>query len=281
MIATSFPSSGFRSLYRNPIEKVAGFLDTKHPDRYKIYNLCSERTYETDHFHGRVERVMIDDHNVPSVKQMVEFAENVRDWLGEDPDNVIVVHCKGGKGRTGTMICVWLIESGVFSSAANSLDYFGNRRTDTNVSKKFQGVETPSQSRYVGYYEWVKNNSRELPEETPVKITEILIKGMMYMGAGDGSDFWLMIDQGRGNTVFTAHFGNQVSSQFSVIIIQTCQFSILCIPSIIFDNITRLQPRTSLSSQYIYNFALLRLTARPATTPALTFSQSKLSTVPS
>ena len=43
-------------------------------------------------------------------------------------------------GRTGTMICVWLVEAGVFSSATESLDYFGNRRTDTNVSKKFQGV---------------------------------------------------------------------------------------------------------------------------------------------
>ena len=211
VIATSFPSSGLWSLYRNPIEKVAAFLDTKHKDRYKIYNLCSEKTYQTEFFHNRVERVMIDDHNVPSVKQMVEFAENVRDWLGENPDNVIVVHCKGGKGRTGTMICVWLIESGVFSSAANSLDYFGNRRTDTNVSKKFQGVETPSQSRYVGYYEWVKNNDRQLPVEVPVKISEISIRGMMYMGAGDGSDFWVVIDQGRGNTVFTAHFGNQVS----------------------------------------------------------------------
>ena len=34
VIATSFPSSGVWSLYRNPIEKVAAFLDTKHRDRY-------------------------------------------------------------------------------------------------------------------------------------------------------------------------------------------------------------------------------------------------------
>ena len=34
VIATSFPSSGLWSLYRNPIEKVAAFLDTKHRDRY-------------------------------------------------------------------------------------------------------------------------------------------------------------------------------------------------------------------------------------------------------
>ena len=119
----------------------------------------------------------------------------------------------GGKGRTGTMICVWLIESGVFCSAANSLDYFGNRRTDTNVSKKFQGVETPSQSRYVGYYEWVKNNDRQLPAEVPVRITQIKITGVMYMGAGDGSDFWVQVDQGRGNMVFNAHFGQQVNTR--------------------------------------------------------------------
>ena len=147
VIATSFPSQGWWAAYRNPIGRVAAFLDAKHPDKYRVYNLCSERTYDPSHFHGRVERVLIDDHNVPSLDQMREFAGSAKRWLQADPDNVIVVHCKGGKGRTGTMICVWLVEAGVFSTAEGSLEYFGQRRTDTNVGKKFQGVETPSQSR--------------------------------------------------------------------------------------------------------------------------------------
>jgi len=211
VIATSFPSTGLWSLYRNPIEKVSAFLDAKHKDRYMMFNLCSEKTYDTSFFHGRVERVLIDDHNVPSLQQMLEFANKVREWLGQHPDNVIVVHCKGGKGRTGTMICVWLIESGVFTSAALSLDYFGNRRTDTNVSSKFQGVETPSQSRYVAYYEKMKSNGRVLPEAVPLMLTQIQITGLMYCGRGDGSDFSVEVDQGRGNTIFSADFGNMLN----------------------------------------------------------------------
>ncbi len=38
---------------------VAKFLDEKHPNKYKVYNLCSERSYETSHFHDRVERFLI------------------------------------------------------------------------------------------------------------------------------------------------------------------------------------------------------------------------------
>uniref|UniRef100_G1R338 C2 tensin-type domain-containing protein n=1 Tax=Nomascus leucogenys TaxID=61853 RepID=G1R338_NOMLE len=38
-----------------------------------------------------------------------------------------------------------------------SLYYFGERRTDKTHSSKFQGVETPSQNRYVGYFAQVKH----------------------------------------------------------------------------------------------------------------------------
>ncbi|XP_052642170.1 phosphatidylinositol 3,4,5-trisphosphate 3-phosphatase TPTE2-like isoform X2 [Harpia harpyja] len=145
IIAMSFPSSGKQSFYRNPIEEVARFLDTKHADHYKVYNLCSEKGYDPKYFHYRVERIFIDDHNVPALQDMLKFTASVREWMSQDEKNIIAIHCKGGKGRTGTMVCTWLIDSDQFESAKESLDYFGERRTDRSTSTKFQGVETPSQ----------------------------------------------------------------------------------------------------------------------------------------
>ncbi|XP_049324951.1 putative tyrosine-protein phosphatase TPTE isoform X3 [Astyanax mexicanus] len=98
VIAMSFPSSGKQALYRNPIKEVARFLDTKHPDHYRVYNLCSEKGYDPLLFHYRVQRVMIDDHNVPSLDDMLNYTASVREWMAADQSNVIAIHCKGGKG---------------------------------------------------------------------------------------------------------------------------------------------------------------------------------------
>ncbi|XP_054112792.2 phosphatidylinositol 3,4,5-trisphosphate 3-phosphatase TPTE2 isoform X7 [Callithrix jacchus] len=145
IIAMSFPSSGRRSYYRNPIEEVVRFLDKKHPNHYRVYNLCSERAYDPKHFHNRVSRILIDDHNVPTLHEMVVFSKEASEWMAQDPENIIAIHCKGGKGRTGTMVCACLIASETFLTAKESLCYFGERRTDKTNSTKFQGVETPSQ----------------------------------------------------------------------------------------------------------------------------------------
>ncbi|XP_008330889.1 putative tyrosine-protein phosphatase TPTE isoform X2 [Cynoglossus semilaevis] len=194
IIAMSFPSTGKQSFYRNPIGEVARFLDTKHDGHYKVYNLCSEKGYDPQAFHYRVERVFIDDHNVPSLQDMLNYTANVREWMNADPKNVIVIHCKGGKGRTGTMVCTWLIDSDQFESANDSLEYFGERRTDKSVSSKFQGVETPSQSRYVGYYETIKTHyKRKLPPPKQLKIKSIRIHSISGVGEGDGSDFKVKI----------------------------------------------------------------------------------------
>ncbi|XP_068920858.1 LOW QUALITY PROTEIN: phosphatidylinositol 3,4,5-trisphosphate 3-phosphatase TPTE2-like [Petaurus breviceps papuanus] len=194
VIAMSFPSSGGQSLYRNHIKEVVRFLDTKHPDHYKIYNLCSERTYNYSYFHNRVETFPIDDHNVPSLIDMLKFVDSVFEWMEKDPQNIIVVHCKGGKGRTGTMICIWLIASEHFDTAKESLEHFGKRRTDTASSAKYQGVETPSQSRYVEYFAQIKNKYHwAIPQSKILRIKSITIYSIRGVGKGNGKDLKIVL----------------------------------------------------------------------------------------
>ena len=77
VIAMSFPSSGKLAMYRNPIEEVSRFFNTKHPDHYKLYNLCSERSYDATFFNDNVERVLIDDHNVPRLSQLLQVGKTM------------------------------------------------------------------------------------------------------------------------------------------------------------------------------------------------------------
>jgi len=37
-------------------------------------------------------------------RDMVNFCKNAREFMSADDKNVIALHCKGGKGRTGTMV---------------------------------------------------------------------------------------------------------------------------------------------------------------------------------
>ncbi|KAI3379487.1 hypothetical protein SNEBB_005442 [Seison nebaliae] len=196
VIAMSIPAKGTMSFYRNSISEVAKFLDTRHYSSYRVYNLCRELSYDTEYFHGQTRRYLIDDHNVPTMREAVRFANSVRTFFEEDEKNVVAIHCKGGKGRTGTLVCITLLEMKYFSNAQKSLKYFGDRRTDTTVDLKFQGVETPSQSRYVHYFEMVKYQYQgKLPPPVDYQIDYIKIDGVTNLGPGDLSDFQLNIFQ--------------------------------------------------------------------------------------
>ncbi|XP_059138488.1 phosphatidylinositol 3,4,5-trisphosphate 3-phosphatase TPTE2-like [Physella acuta] len=209
VIAMSFPSKGMMALYRNPVAEVARFFNTKHKEHYRIYNLCSERDYDENLFFNNVERIYIDDHNVPKLREMLDFTANAREWMAADKQNVIAIHCKGGKGRTGTIICTWLIDCGLLESAQESLEYFGDRRTDLSKGSTFQGVETPSQSRYVEYYEKLKNEyNRQLPPKKVLKLNSIKITGINSVGNGDGSDLFMELRQ-DGLLIFECNLGTQ------------------------------------------------------------------------
>jgi PTEN phosphatase family protein len=100
-IAMSLPATGAEAHFRNPIDEVQRFFYTMHPSHFLIFNLCAERTYDASMFGGCLERIEVEDHNPPRMSQLVSFIQRVASFLEQDPENVIAVHCKGGKGRTG------------------------------------------------------------------------------------------------------------------------------------------------------------------------------------
>uniref|UniRef100_H0WHI0 Uncharacterized protein n=1 Tax=Otolemur garnettii TaxID=30611 RepID=H0WHI0_OTOGA len=194
IIAMSFPTPGRHFLYRNKMMEVVQFLDMKHPDHYQVHNLCSERGYNPKHFHHRVCRFMIDDHNVPTLREMLVFSQEAEKWLAQNEENVIVIHCKRGTGRTGVMVCAYLIARGICANEEDSFDFFQEQRTSASSTSKSEGLETPSQHRYVAYFAQLKNIYHlNLPPRKMLRIKKVIIYSIHGVGQGNGNDLKLQI----------------------------------------------------------------------------------------
>ena len=166
-----FPSEGTEGVYRNPMSEVVSFLDSRHADHYMVYNLCSERSYDPGKFHRRVQTFPFDDHNPPPLRMMREFCAHARTYLDEDPSNVVCIHCKAGKGRTGVMISAMLLHDAFFTEPDDALAFYGFARTND-----CKGVTIPSQRAYVHYYAKLSREPALLPRVTDKSVVYSLIR---------------------------------------------------------------------------------------------------------
>ena len=73
------------------------------------------------------------DHGVPTPDQMMKLVEYIDKQLNES--NSVAIHCKGGKGRTGTILAAYLIAKGAsYEQAMSQID----QAKPNAIKKEFQ-----------------------------------------------------------------------------------------------------------------------------------------------
>merc|ERR1712023_139167 len=103
-------------------------LEQYHADSYLIWNL-SERSYDYSKFRHNMMEYGFPDHHSPPLDMLFNIVHTMHNWLRACRSNVAVVHCVGGKGRTGTVIACYLTYTGVFTDPLLALDHFAQKRS--------------------------------------------------------------------------------------------------------------------------------------------------------
>ncbi|KAH7128537.1 hypothetical protein B0J11DRAFT_273307 [Dendryphion nanum] len=175
IIATSGPSGTYpQRAYRNPLDSLVKWLDDKHGDDWAIWEFRAEGTgYPDSEVYNRIYHYPFPDHHPPPFALIPNIMASMRNWLKAKEGRVVVVHCKAGKGRSGTASCSYLISEEGWTPH-KALQRFTERRMRPNMGK---GVSIPSQLRWIGYVErWAKHGKSYV--ERQVEILEVHCWGL-------------------------------------------------------------------------------------------------------
>ena len=187
VVVTSGPSSVWpKKAYRNPLDQLVSFLDRKHGEDWSIFEFRAEGTgYPDSEVYNRVHHFPWPDHHPPPFAIIPNLMAAMRNWIqrtdeetsekgGSDKKRVAVVHCKAGKGRSGTSACSYLISEEGWKKE-DALQRFTTRRMRAGFGL---GVSIPSQLRWVDYVDRWTNRMAKRYVERPVEILEVHVWGL-------------------------------------------------------------------------------------------------------
>lgn len=158
LIVAAGPTDNFlNGIFRSPIDKVVAHLNqcykTGDQTHWHIWNLRGEgpgySRVEDDNWSYHP----FPDHLPPSITLLNDIVKAIDSFLRASPNNVALIHCKEGKGRSGTVCCAYLMyeakQRGVYMTVDEAIAAFTRRR----MRKHFgNGVSILSQVRYLHYW---------------------------------------------------------------------------------------------------------------------------------
>ncbi|XP_059706656.1 tensin-3 isoform X10 [Haemorhous mexicanus] len=179
IIAVSFPAGCSEETYLHNLQEVTQMLKSKHGDNYLVLNL-SEKRYDLGKLNPKIMDVGWPDFHAPLLDKLCTICKAMESWLDNDPQHVVVIHCRGGKGRIGVVISSYMHFTNVSASADQALDRFAMKKFfDDKVSALMQ----PSQRRYVQFLSGLLSGSVKM-NATPLFLHYVILHGIPNLDAG-------------------------------------------------------------------------------------------------
>ncbi|BFY99570.1 hypothetical protein BsWGS_02610 [Bradybaena similaris] len=167
LIVMSYPAEGVESAFKNSIDEVRNFLESKHRGCYAVYNL-SQRAYRVAKFENRVSECGWAPKKAPPLTNLYAICKNMHLWLRQKPKNVCVVHCLDGKANSACVIGAFLVFCRLFENASAAMHLFIAKRSIPGIS--------PSQKRYIDYIGQMVADEPVFPHARPVLIKGITLR---------------------------------------------------------------------------------------------------------
>lgn len=181
IIAVSFPASCSEESYLHSLQEVTRMLKSKHGDNYLVLNL-SEKRYDLTKLNPKIMDVGWPELHAPPLDKMCTICKAQESWLNSDPQHVVVIHCRGGKGRIGVVISSYMHFTNVSASADQALDRFAMKKF---YDDKVSALMEPSQKRYVQFLSGLLSGAVKM-NASPLFLHFVILHGAPSFDTGGG-----------------------------------------------------------------------------------------------
>ncbi|KAF7695955.1 hypothetical protein HF521_006049 [Silurus meridionalis] len=181
IISVFFPPLLDEQRYRLNLKEVAAMLKSKHQDKFLLLNL-SEKRHDITRLNPKVHDFGWPDLHAPPLDKICSMCKAMETWLNSDPQHVVVLHCKGNKGKTGVIIAAYMHYSKISAGADQALSTLAMRKfCEDKVSSSLQ----PSQNRYIYYFGGLLSGAIKM-NSSPLFLHQVLIPTIPKFHADGG-----------------------------------------------------------------------------------------------
>ncbi|KAM4710783.1 tensin-1 isoform 2-T2 [Anableps anableps] len=213
IISLSFPAGAEERSYTSNLKEVATMLRSKHGEHYLVLNLSEQRTDLTKLNH-KVLEFGWPDHHAPALDKICSMCKAMDTWLSGDQRNVVLLHNKGNRGRTGVVVAAYMHYSNISASADQALDRFAMRRF---YEDKALPVGQPSQRRYVQYFNGLLSGHIKINNK-PLFLHHVIMHGIPNFESKGGCRPFLKIYQAMQPVYTSGIYNVQGDSNTSICI---------------------------------------------------------------